>query len=448
MNVIRAAGYIRVSTAEQAQRGISLETQESEIRLYAQQHGMVLTEIYVDKGITARKQLKRRGEFMRLMRDVDAARIDIILVLRLDRWFRNVYDYHHMMNQHLTPHNVDWCAIKEDYDTTTTNGRLMINLRLAIAEQECDTDSDRIRDVQQNMLRKCCWPYGQAPIGYAVQEKKLVKDPVTQPHVEHFLQHLLQHGSMRLALHSVNQTFGTHYEYKRAQTMAKRDLYYGEYKGIPAFCPPYITMEEHQRIGYLVSKNIRVRRNGDETQVHLFTSLLLCADCGRRLSAQIIRRPPKSYHTYRCAHAADNALCPNNRTISERTMEEYLLNYLQQDLDGYWFNVQLQTQAIASPVDNRAQIKAKQERVKELFINSAIDLDEYKARINELEQQIITPSPQPQTPNLQLLKHLLESGILKLYPNMPREEKRSFWRTIIREVHVYRGQIVGEPVFL
>ena len=90
------------------------------------------------------------------MRDVDAGLIDRIIVMRLDRWFRNVYDYHKMMNEHLIPHNVDWCAVKEDYDTTTTNGRLMINLRLAIAEQECDTDGDRIRDVQENMIQKGC----------------------------------------------------------------------------------------------------------------------------------------------------------------------------------------------------------------------------------------------------------------------------------------------------
>lgn len=139
MNVIRGVGYIRVSTAEQATRGLSLDAQEAEIRAYAKAHGIELFNIYVDAGITARKRLDRREAFGQMMKDVDSGLIDEIIVMRLDRWFRNIYDYHKMMNEHLIPHGVNWSAVKEDYDTKTTNGRLMINLRLAIAEQECDT---------------------------------------------------------------------------------------------------------------------------------------------------------------------------------------------------------------------------------------------------------------------------------------------------------------------
>lgn len=448
MKVIRAAGYIRVSTAEQAQRGLSLETQEAEIRLYARAHNMVLTEIYVDKGITARKQLNRREAFTKMMEAVDGNRIDMILVMRLDRWFRNVYDYHHMMNEHLMPHNVDWCAIKEDYDTTTTNGRLMINLRLAIAEQECDTDSDRIRDVQANMLRNRMWPYGTPPLGYKLEDKRLAKDSATQPHVEHYFQHLLQHGSMRLALKSVNETFGTRYEYKRAQTLAKRDLYYGEHNGIPGFCPPYLTQEEHQQIEYLVSKNIRARRTGP-TEIHLFTGLLFCDDCGRRMNSQLIRRPQGKYHTYRCAHASDNNLCPNNKSISERTVEKYLLHYLDTELQRFLIDVQLQEKAVPLPIDNRPQIKAKQERVKELFINGVIELEEYRSRVEELEKQIIAPPEVPRRPlKLEKLRELLETNAMSLYTTMSREEKRSFWRSIICEIRVYRGTVAAPPIFL
>lgn len=218
--VVRAAGYIRVSTAEQALRGLSLEAQEAEIRRWAAEHHVRLENIYVDKGITARKQLHRRAAFMQMMQAVDADQIDLILVMRLDRWFRNVYDYHKMMNEHLIPHGVNWCAVKEDYDTTTTNGRLMINLRLSIAEQECDTDADRIRDVQQNMVAKGRWPFGAAPLGYRIEEKRLVKDPHTQPQVEFFFRHMLANGSLRGALFAMNDRFGTSYEYRRAQDLS------------------------------------------------------------------------------------------------------------------------------------------------------------------------------------------------------------------------------------
>ena len=151
-SVKRAAGYIRVSTVEQSLKGLSIETQIAEIENYAKAHNMKLEGVYIDRGITARKQLTKRVEFMRLMEDVQLGKIEHIIVLRLDRFFRNIYDYHRMMNEYLTPNNCDWSAVKEQYSTATTNGRLMINLRLAIAEQECDTDSDRIKDVQKHRI--------------------------------------------------------------------------------------------------------------------------------------------------------------------------------------------------------------------------------------------------------------------------------------------------------
>lgn len=446
MTVIRGAGYIRVSTTEQATRGMSLETQEAEIRAYADAHGIELVNIYVDRGITARKQLHRREAFVQMMRDVDAGLIDRIIVMRLDRWFRNVYDYHKMMNEHLIPHNVDWCAVKEDYDTTTTNGRLMINLRLAIAEQECDTDSDRIRDVQENMVQKGLWPYGQAPIGYRLAEKRLEKDPKTEAQVKYFFEHMLANGSLRGALYAMNEKFGTRYEYKRAQHMSRASVYYGAYSGNTNFCPAYITKEEHERIRYLASKNIRVRKS-TTNYPHLFCGLLICGDCGRRLSAQTIRRPSGIYVTYRCAHAMDNHRCPNGHSISERVIEQYLLEHVQKELEHYLFRVEVEKKKKAVYVDNTAQIRARQEKVKELFINDLIDLSEYKRRVEELESKIVTPPPEP-IADIGKIKEILETNALSLYQTFSREEKRSFWRSIIKEIHTYRGKIQEPPIFL
>ena len=94
----RAAGYIRVSTAEQVQKKLSIETQIAEIESYAKLHNMRLEGIYIDRGITARKSLEKRLDFMRMMKDVQSGKINHIIVLRLDRFFRNVNDYHKMMN--------------------------------------------------------------------------------------------------------------------------------------------------------------------------------------------------------------------------------------------------------------------------------------------------------------------------------------------------------------
>ena len=95
-----AAGYIRVSTEEQARKGISLESQEAAIRQYCARNELKLIDLYIDRGITARKKLSKRAEFMRMMSDVQSRKINHIVVLRLDRFFRNTYDYHRMMKEY------------------------------------------------------------------------------------------------------------------------------------------------------------------------------------------------------------------------------------------------------------------------------------------------------------------------------------------------------------
>ena len=84
-------------------------------------------------------------------------------------------------------------------------------MRRYISVSYTHLDADRIRDVQQNMIAKGRWPFGAAPLGYRIEEKRLVKDPQTQPQVEFFFQHMLANGSLRGALFAMNDRFGTSY---------------------------------------------------------------------------------------------------------------------------------------------------------------------------------------------------------------------------------------------
>ena len=92
MDIVRVALYIRVSTDEQVREGYSLEAQKAHLLEYAKKNGYSVVGLYADEGITARKSYKKRKEFMRLISDVEAGKIDLILFIKLDRWFRSVAD--------------------------------------------------------------------------------------------------------------------------------------------------------------------------------------------------------------------------------------------------------------------------------------------------------------------------------------------------------------------
>ena len=90
---LRAAIYIRVSTEEQHLNGLSLPAQKKALTEFAERNGYHITDYYADEGISARKPMKYRKGLLRLLEDVKRDKLDMILVTKLDRWFRNIKDY-------------------------------------------------------------------------------------------------------------------------------------------------------------------------------------------------------------------------------------------------------------------------------------------------------------------------------------------------------------------
>lgn len=174
-NIKRAGLYIRVSHEEQVKDGFSLDAQKDNLIKYSKENNYKIVDIYADEGISARKSYKKRKEFMRLLNDVKAKKVDIILFIKLDRWFRNVAEYH-KVQEILDQFNVGWKATTENYDTTTANGRLYLNIRLAVAQDEADRTSERIKFVFQKKIQDCEYISGNPAPGYKVENKRLVID--------------------------------------------------------------------------------------------------------------------------------------------------------------------------------------------------------------------------------------------------------------------------------
>ena len=131
--VLRVALYPRVSTEEQALHGYSLGAQEDHLVAFAKEHGYKIVGIYRDEGYSARKPAMKRKVMQRLIADVKAGKIDRILFIKLDRWFRNVREYH-KIQAILEANNVTWQATMEDYNTNTADGRLKVNIMLSVTE--------------------------------------------------------------------------------------------------------------------------------------------------------------------------------------------------------------------------------------------------------------------------------------------------------------------------
>ena len=95
MNVVlRAALYPRVSTEEQKKFGLSIHDQQNDLEEYAKAHSMKVVGVFQDAGFSARKKIEKRPAMLQLLEAVKHDEVDIILVTKLDRWFRNIGEYY------------------------------------------------------------------------------------------------------------------------------------------------------------------------------------------------------------------------------------------------------------------------------------------------------------------------------------------------------------------
>lgn len=435
----RAAGYIRVSTVEQSLKGLSIETQITEIENYAKYHGMKLEKVYIDRGITARKSLEKRVEFMRMMKDVEAGKINHIIVLRLDRFFRNVYDYHKMMNEYLTPNNCDWSAVKEQYTTATTNGRLMINLRLSIAEQECDTDSDRIKDVLDHRARQGYAITGEQPLGLKVENKRVVKDPENNHIAKALFDTFEAVNSIKKAMEIVNATYGTKIFYNTVARILKNPLYYGCYRGMEGYCEATVTKEQFFNVQRLLKMNVRKRGN---KRTYIFSQLLVCDLCNNKMPGHACVSRGKDFKYYRCHKNAASKQCDNHLSIREEHLEQYLLDNVEKLLEEYIISVEVEEKQNKPKKNNRAAVEKKMQRLNDLYINGYIDMEKYKNDYAELQALIVDEPEKTAKKDLASVKDFLQGDFKTIYSTLSVEEKQTLWRSVIKEIRVFGKDIV------
>lgn len=437
--VISAAGYIRVSTTEQALNGLSIETQMAEIESYAKANNMKLEGFYIDRGITARKSLDKRVDFMRMMSDVKSGKIKHIIVLRLDRFFRNIYDYHKMMNEYLTPNKCDWSAVKEQYSTATTNGRLMINLRLSIAEQECDTDSDRIKDVFENSVKNGFAITGSQPFGWTIRDRRVVIDEEKREIMNDMLNYAELSSSVRGTLMYMKDKYNISFLYESLSRLLKNPMLYGSYRGNDNYCEGYMSKERFDNLRRLLDKNVRQRKNNYS---YIFSGLVVCNECGYRMAGVHVG----SYSYHRCANCYAHKRCSNRGQINEIYIENYLLENIERLSTEYVRSVNSLEENKPNIKSNRKIIEKKLLKLNDLYVNDFITMDEYKEKYALLQSQIVD-EPETTKKDLTPLKVFLEGDFKELYKTLNIEERRALWRGVIKEVKVYKREIV-DVVFL
>ena len=446
---LRVALYIRVSGEEQKIKGLSLEAQQERLEEYARNQGWVVVGTYIDAAKTARKDMRKRSEFQKMINSVKRDEIDLLLFCRLDRWFRSVADYYKIM-EILQAHHCDWKTTDEEYDTSTANGRLYINVKLSIAQNEADICSERISVVFDSKVQHGTVVSGNCPFGYIVNgEKRLAIDPDAAAIVRDAFNYYESSISQRGTIRHIRETYGVNWCDATFRRMLSERLYTGVYDSRGRynenFCEPIISKEQFEHVQALTSRNARSVPSG---KVYIFTSVLKCAECNHNLVGYVTG----PYYYYRCNQHFQRDRCSHNKSVRESYVEEWLFEHLGEELERckLEWDVQAAERKKKMRSTDKAVLKRKLTKLKELYMDDLINIEEYKKDYQIYTaalQQIPDETPEETPPDFSAVERMLQADFKSIYDSLTREEKRTLWRSVISEIRVDRDNNITGIIF-
>lgn len=437
--LIRVAAYIRVSTDAQAKKGDSTGEQMDTLRAYINDNEqMILQDVYIDDGVSGQKL--NRNDFTRLMDNVRAGLIDLIVFTKLDRWFRSL---RHYLNTQATLEKcgVNWLAVSQPYyDTTTPQGRAFVAQSMTFAELEAQNDSVRIRDVFDWKYKNGQVLSGSVPLGYSIKNKHMVPNGDAYK-----AQAVFEYYDRSGSLNATISYLETEFNIVMSQANLKKSIltnakYIGVFRDNENFCPAIISRDLFDRVQHKLQYNVK----SSQRYPYIFSGLIVCSCCGHAMSGctQSTSRNKKTgqrykYPAYRCRGAYPNRRCDNRKVVYESTLEKYILENIKPLISQYLVDYEIKTAPVVDNRQKRAAILKKIDRLKELYVNDEITMDEYKTDKARYMYQI-TALPDTAAPekDLTALREFLNMDITAIYETMTAEEKRYLWRSVIKEIRV------------
>ena len=448
-NLLRVVKYIRVSTDRQAKTGDSLREQDETLSAYIDKaENMLLVDTYIDDGVSGQKL--KRNDFIRLMDAVKRDHIDIILFTKIDRWFRN--QRHYLNTQAiLEKHGVTWTAVSQPFfDTTSAHGRAFVSQSMTWAELEAQNDSERILAVNENKVKNGEVLSGTAPLGYDIVDKHLVPNEEAAKVVKIY-EFYQKTPNLRALMRYAGEEFGiirVHSSFKRLMQNTK---YKGVFRNNNNYCPPIVTLELWEECNRLLGRNQRANKVYD----YAFSGMIVCNDCGYKMAGCTQKKrqgkkflDPKTgkdgrvmfrYPSYRCQRRLNTSGCINTKQYFESTIEKSLLARLKNDIKDHIATYEVSIAPVITNDNKRRAILTKHDRLKELYLNELITLNEFKKdraaldeKLDELDREKLPVVKK----DLSDLYALLETDIESIYYTMDANEKNRFWRSFINEIRI------------
>jgi site-specific DNA recombinase len=356
---VRCAVYTRKSTEEgldQEFNSLQAQREAAEAYIKSQRHlGWTLVPRHYDDGGFSGGNLDRPA-LARLLEDVDAQRINCVVVYKVDRLSRSLLDFARLVDR-FDQRSVSFVSVTQQFNTTTSLGRLTLNILLSFAQFEREIIGERTRDKMSAARRKGKWTGGMPVLGYDVDPRggRLVVNELEAARVREIFRLYDTQRSAATVLTMIQQRGWT-----MKSWMTKRGI---EHVGGPFSKPAllrlltnaiYVGKVDHKGVLYSgehsaiveaslwesVNADLRAARRGRNTvtraaQNTLLGGLLFCKNCDQPMKPTYTAKGDRRYRYYVCraVGAKGRNACPT-KAVSAGAIEESVVVQLQSALSA------------------------------------------------------------------------------------------------------------------
>jgi len=376
----RCAVYTRVSNDERLDQSFnSLDAQREAGQAYiASQRTegwLAVADDYDDGGFSGGNM--ERPALKRLMDDILADQIDIVVVYKIDRLTRCLADFSRLIEV-FERHKVSFVSVTQQFNTTTSMGRLMLNILLSFAQFEREVTGERIRDKIAASKRKGIWMGGYPALGYDVKDRQLIINDAEAATVRRIFQRFAEMQSAtdlcrELAVDGIttkawktadgNVRNGTPMDKKYLSKALRNPIYVGEirHKGVvhAGQHEPIISRQLWDRVQAILAEDASARMGRTQTRDKTDALLrgLLYGPNGEKYHITFSKKPSGKKYRYYIPKADQRYGGGSSATgmIPAGQIEEVVVNLLvgvlqsPESVQGVWQQVQQQFQTIEEP---------------------------------------------------------------------------------------------------
>jgi site-specific DNA recombinase len=338
---LRCAVYTRKSSEESLDMEFnSLDAQREACHAYIasqKAEGWVSVRDNYDDGGVSGGTLERPA-LQRLLTDIEAGLVDVVVVYKIDRLSRSIMDFSKLIDV-FERTDVTFVAVTQSFNTTTSMGRLTLNILLSFAQFEREVIGERIRDKVAASRRKGIWMGGPVPFGYAVEDRKLIIREDEASVVRQVFERFREVRSatvvaQQLKVEGVISRRGKPFDKGMLYKMLSNRVYVGEavHKGAsyPGEHTAIISRNLWDDVHSILEESPRVRASKTRTQMPALLKGLIFAPDGKAMTPTHTRRRGRLYRYYVSMSVLKNGAgsCPIGR-IPAAEIEAVVIDQLR-----------------------------------------------------------------------------------------------------------------------